>query len=215
MFDTRGPAARWSEGSRRSIASGYGRWIGYLENMEPECLELAPSVRVTEERIRAYVSELEGSIIPSGLFNYVKHLYDAIRVMAPTADWSWLRELAKRLGQRIVRRPKRERMRDGDQLLDLGIGLMESAEENPSLPLMLRTVQYRDGLIIAILASHAPRRRNLAMMRIGRHVQKIGDIFYLVFEGDETKNGQPLESPLPKLLTSYIDHYLAAIPTSS
>ena len=47
IFDGRGPAAHWSAGSRRSVASGYGRWLGWLAAEEPEALLLPPASRLT------------------------------------------------------------------------------------------------------------------------------------------------------------------------
>ena len=78
-------AAHWAAGSRRSVASGYGRWIGYLQAVEPAALALAPAERISRDRIRRYIDHLAAEITPAGVFNYVKHLYDAIRV---TRAWS-------------------------------------------------------------------------------------------------------------------------------
>ena len=35
-FDDQGPAAHWRPRSRQSVASGYGRWIGWLRDNDPQ-----------------------------------------------------------------------------------------------------------------------------------------------------------------------------------
>ena len=45
-FDDQGPAAHWRTRSRRSVASGYGRWIGWNRDNDPEALKLLPADRL-------------------------------------------------------------------------------------------------------------------------------------------------------------------------
>lgn len=46
---------------------------------------------------------------------------------------------------------------------------------------------------------------------IGANLQRRGDVFWAIFGPDETKNGRPIEVPLPPEFTSgverYLDHY--------
>jgi integrase/recombinase XerD len=48
-------------------------------------------------------------------------------------------------------------------------------------------------------------------MRVGRHIAKVDGVYVCSFGADETKNRRELVEPLPVVLTSYIDHYLAAV----
>ncbi len=209
IFDGRGPAAHWAAGSRRSVASGYGRWIGYLQVVEPAALTLAPAERITRERLRCYRDHLNAEISPAGVFNYVKHLYDAIRVMAPERDWRWLKTLVWRLDGRTSRRNKAGRMVTPGQLIRLGIGLMEQAQ--PEADGLHAAIAYRDGLVIALLACRPVRRRNLAAMRIGQHLVQSGRRWHIVFRADETKNRQPYEATVPTFLQPSLERYLDEI----
>jgi integrase/recombinase XerD len=67
---------------------------------------------------------------------------------------------------------------------------------------------YRDGLLIALLASVPLRRRTLAGLRIDRNVCAVGTGYVLAVAHAETKSGRPLEYPLPKRLAPYVTHYL-------
>jgi integrase len=209
VFDGRGPAAHWSAGSRRSVASGYGRWIGYLTGMEPGTLTLAPADRVTRERLRRYLDHLAAHITPAGVFNYPKHLYDPIRVMAPERDWRWLKTLVWRLDRGTPRRNKAGRMVTPDRLIRLGDGLMQQAR--PESNGLDAAIAYRNGLIIALLSRRPVRRRNLAALRIGRHLVQSGGRWHIVFRADETKNRQPYEATVPERLQPYLERYLSEI----
>ena len=123
--------------------------------------------------------------------------------MAPDCDWRWLREVSRRL-ERLVEPPnKRPRMVSAHQLAELGFSLMERAEAEP-MPALL----FRDGLIIAFLASRPLRRRNLAAMEIDTHLIRTADNYLIAFRRHETKTGEPIEATLPDILTGPMDRYL-------
>ncbi len=77
-FDDQGPGAHWRPRSRQSISSGYGRWITWLRDNDPEALNLLPADRVTRARMRRFITDLGCEVGPSGVANYVKFSYDAI-----------------------------------------------------------------------------------------------------------------------------------------
>jgi integrase len=101
-----------------------------------------------------------------------------------------------------------------DRLFDLGIHLMETADHAPASPRLARAIQFRDGLIIALLAARPIRRSNLAGIRVGRNLIKVGETWLLQFCEAETKNRQPLEFPVPDRLVPYLERYLSDIRPS-
>jgi len=202
-----GAGGHWSDGSKRTIRAAYRRWLGYLTKNELEVLQLPPADRVTPDRLARYVALLQAEVTPAGVHNYVKHFRDAIGVMAPDDDWRWLHELARRLGYLVIPRNKRPRMVSSHALVELGLDLMASADEGKLRDLEL-AILYRDGLIIALLASRPVRRRNLAGIRIGVNLLKDTTGYRLRFEAHETKTHTLLEHPLPDWLTPYIKRYL-------
>lgn len=207
MFDGRGPAAHWSDGTRRSTIHGYGRWLGHLANNDPRAHDLAPAERLTRDRIAAYIRILETENGTSGLWNYIKHLYNAVRVMDPSRNWAWLKMVERQLAQKVQPRRKRHHMVDSADLLDLGLRLMGEAA---SMPVDVEAaLRFRDGLMIALLAVIPLRRRNIAMIRISRHLVMEGERYLLVFQSEETKNRQPIEFEVPDKLAPFIDRYLA------
>ncbi len=166
---------------------------------------------MTRDRIRAYIEHLQSSVESGGLFNYIKHLYDALRVMAPDTDWTWLRELHLRLEKLVVPRNKLPRIVDINILADLGFNLMERSENSadaPDVTDMQRAILYRDGLLISLLAMRPIRRRNLTGIHIGTNLiaEKTG--YRLYFGAHETKNHAVIEHPLPDWFTPFIERYL-------
>jgi integrase len=69
-------------------------------------------------------------------------------------------------------------------------------------------LEYRDGLIIALLAVIPLRRRTLAALRIGRHLVKSGKIWSLDIPPGDTKTRHSLEYPISAELSGNIDRYL-------
>ncbi len=210
VFDGRGPAAHWSNGTRRSTIHGYGRWLGFLASNDPHAHDLAPIDQITRIRIAAYIRILEMENGPAGLWNYIKHLYDAVRVMDPSQDWSWLKAVERQLARKVQPARKRHRMVDSAVLYDFGHRLMDQASASPvDVDAALR---FRDGLMIALLAVIPLRRRNMAMIRIGRHLVVEGERYLLVFRAEETKNRQPIDFEVPDELAPLINRYLAIRP---
>jgi integrase len=94
-----------------------------------------------------------------------------------------------------------------DQLYALGIELMDKADGSGRI-CKADAFQYRDGLIIALLAVVPLRRRTAAALRIGENLVKSGDLWVLVIPAKDTKTRCTLEYPLSEQLSARIDIYL-------
>ena len=130
---------------------------------------------MTRERVAAYVARLRAERAPYTVLCRVQELYDALRVMAPEAEWGWLARLYYALkAQARPTRDKASRLRSIDELAALGERLMDEAEIAPDWSARRRAVAYRDGLMIALLAYRPVRLKNFAMIWLGRHLDQIG-----------------------------------------
>ena len=207
LFESSRPAARWAQTSRTSIAWSYGRWLGHLSHHELLNDE-APAERVTPSQVTVYIKELQESVRPQTVAGYLAHLYDAIRVMAPDRDWTWLKAIKTRLARGLKSDGRKAaRVQDSARLFELGLSLMAEAMASGREDLGT-AIMYRDGLMIALLAARPIRRRNLATIRIGKELQKVGDHWNLIFDAHQTKQSRYMEFPLPRKLTLYIGAYL-------
>jgi len=217
-FEGRSRAAHWSIASQNSIRYAYGRWLGFIERVNPELLTESPELRFTNKQVQGYVCLLQSEVKAATVFIYLDHLLCALQAMLPSSNWHWLKSILRRLKRDVGPRVKQHRLVDSDRLIALGIELMDKAEAsinhgNNTDPLTGRylleeSIRYRDGLLIAILAIRPIRRRSLSLIRIGKQLQKTGHHYHLVLGDSDTKNRKPLEYALPALLGSYLDRYL-------
>ena len=140
-------------------------------------------------------------------------------VQVDKATLDGLRLLARRIDVRGrgLTQSNRERLRQFDdprnvaRLLALPEHLCDLARKQPvAQPAAL---QMQTSLAIAILLAAPIRLRNLAGLRLGESIVRTGNgaaqAVRLVIEGDQTKNREPLDYPLPVETARLMDLYLA------
>jgi integrase len=209
LFGGGGAGADWSAASRFKVACGYKVWLSWLAARELLDPDMKPADRVTCDRVEAYIVEIQAELAPYSVLGRVRELYDALRLMAPETSWKWLAQLHRSLkAQAHPTRDKLSRVKPPQELIELGERLMDEAEAAPERSARRRAVCYRDGLLIALLAYRPIRRKNLAMMRLDRHLIKVGGSWRLVFAAEETKTRVPYEAVLPAALEPRLEHYL-------
>src|SRR5262249_12367606 len=104
------------------------------------------------------------------------------------------------------RRDKRLRVVHSLELYKLGMELMDGAPAAKSEK--LAAIQFRDGLMIALLAARPLRLANFTDVALGRTFVLRDPTYWLVFSEQETKTGRPINLPIPVSLCSYVDEYL-------
>ena len=201
--------ARLADASQHTYLFAWRRFLGFLAIHEPTALELAPSERLTIERVRLFVSHLAETNVPRSVANQVHALYLAARLMMPERDWTWLKAVKARLYAAAPAHAPTGPVITSVQLLDLGQQLMDETKPAPDAPISKHdAVIYRDGLMIAFLAFIPIRRKNLAALEIDRHLVRGSDSWFVIIPGEETKTRMPIEFPVPELLEAYLEIYL-------
>ena len=209
LLEPGGRASHCNAYSLRKYAKGYGRWLTWLAQRGELDQDEAAGGRATQARVVAYLADLQELNGKQTVLNRVQELRSVLAVIAAEADWSWI----NRLATCIRARPddpnrKRARLRSSAQLYALGLRRMRQAEEAASIRPLERATRFRDGLIIALLAARPLRRKNLCALRLGHHLARRGAIFWIDIPGEETKNGRPIEVPLPEELSRAMERYL-------
>lgn len=209
VLDPGGLAASWAPATRWMAANGYGRWLGWLDWHGLLDHSLPPEARITKERVAAYTSELSATTAPFSVQTRVCQLGNGMRAMAPQEDWNWILRGANRLRTVAVSvRDKRGRLQFPDRLAQLGMQTMAEADMSAVGRATWRAANYRDGLIIALLAHRPVRARNLTMIQCGRHLIQRNGGWWLVFQASETKTSQSYEMTFPVELAANLEHYL-------
>jgi integrase len=131
-----------------------------------------------------------------------------VKILAPKRDLVWLRDIEGDLRDEARPRPKHHRIVPSYRLLALGLALIRRGETSNHLTDLARARLVRDGLMIALLSLCPIRLRNFTELCIGRQIRRIGDIWWIILEADETKSDRPDERPIPDILTSRIDRWL-------
>jgi integrase len=205
-FDDEAPAGHWSAATLCQARCAYGRWLAFVRDRLPEVLALSPGERVNPDRARQYVQHIAPRVSDAGVSSELGHLIMALRAVASDLDWSWLRRWQYLYQQRAVPREKRNKILHPSRLIKLGRDLMDSADQQSRIDERAR--QFRDGLLIALLASRPIRRRALSELRVGSHLCREGEAFTLLLPGADTKSGHPVEMPLSGWLAPYLNRYL-------
>jgi integrase len=203
-----GAAGHLKSPTRYQHERGYCRFLGFLDRSGLLRADLPAAGNVSADNVEAYVAELKGRVASTTVHDSICKLRRAAQFMAPRRDFTWLAELAKDL--KLVARPrsKSDRLALAEVLAEAGLTLMREADDYPNLGELARARQFRNGLMIALLAFCPNRRRNFATLEIGRSFVENNGQWWIVLSASETKEKRADERPVEKLLTPFIHRYL-------
>ena len=201
-------AANFQPATIETIASGYRRWLVFLRDADRLDLEVPPAKRVTPENAEHYLWALARDQLNTSIIARFSELRAALRIMQPKTDFHWLTSPGGRsLSSWLPATKRAMQVPNSEVLYEWGHTMMQEAlvEANPEQ----RRISYRNGLIIAVFASRAPRVRSMASLRLGSTVIRNGLSYRLVFEKEDVKTGRCIEYDAPVGLSCAIDRYLA------
>lgn len=185
----------------------YGRWLGFLTERGIDWRKTSGLDLFTAENVRPFMRRLRTDLAPCTVRAYLTELYTVAQAMAPDREFDVLRGATRHIWRTAKAvSDKRSRLVPSRDLYALGFDLMTRAEIR-STPLQAAG-DFRDGLMIALLAARPVRRRNLAAIEIDRQLTCQSDQCWLAFSADEVKTGRALEFPLPHNLTTSMYQYL-------
>lgn len=208
LFDeTSGAGDHLAKGTRTSIRMGYSRWLGFLHAAHPDDLLEPPADRISLERVRDFVARLSLDMVPSSVAQMIHSLCYSARLIAGERDWRWLAAIKARLLARARPSDRFDRLAPPCQTLDFGIELMDKALTMPVTGNGTRELQYRDGLILALLSLWPIRRRSLAALTVDRHIEIDGGDINLLLHPADTKSRRSESFPVPAALAPYVKRY--------
>jgi integrase len=126
-------------------------------------------------------------------------------LFAPERDWSFINRLASRIRARHKPASEKNRILMTDELAQLGFDLMHGVQRDDSIS---DAVQYRDGLMIALLAYVPIRRKNFTALEIGSSVVRRQGQWFIQLTPEQTKTHAWFETILPPVLEPYLQRYL-------
>lgn len=210
-FDESCRGTHLAASTRQARQESYGRFLGFLSANHYDLMTVPPEARIDRPVMAEYVSWRRRSCGDISVAIDLGFLRGALQLICPDTDWAWLLTITKRIAATAPQKAGKYHLVTSDRLHALGIELMDCAVADAGAPKRTRKThafQYRDGLIIALLALIPLRRRTLAALRIGRHLMKVGDLWELDIPAADTKTRRPLDYPISKELSARIDLYL-------
>jgi integrase/recombinase XerD len=189
----------------------WGAYLSWLDSRGMLDLDQSSGERVTPARVRDYLqTKHRGGSGARTLVTHAAALRDMLEALAPEQDWTWMLRLIRKLKSAVRPTDKHYNLPSIRELFQLGIALMDRADNGQKGTLTNRALMYRNGLAIALLASRAVMRRsNLAAIRIGQHLIKNGPVYRLQFTGAEMKGRRARGGPLPAIPTDRVERYMA------
>ena len=148
---------------------------------------------------------------PTTVAIVIDNLCYAARLIAPERDWHWLASLKARLAARAKPEDRFDRLVPPWQTFDFGIELMDEAITLPITGHKQREIQYRDGLLFALLSLWLLRRRSLAAPTVSRHLDVNANGVNMVLFPEDTKAKRAESFWLPEEVVPYFRHYLKVI----
>jgi integrase len=208
----RGPAAHWRPKTRLTARKAYGNWLRFLKDTHRLVGTNSIGSRLTKQSLRDYIAALRARTSPNTVLTQLRYLSSAVAVLDPAADRSLLKLAVSRLtpaGRPV--RDKSAKLVSPLVLLGLGRTLMAEWQRRSAHDPRLNAMDYRDGLMIALLALCPLRLENLAAIVIGHHLTFGARLARLAFTAEEMKGKRALEFDVPSILEPRLGFYLRDI----
>jgi site-specific recombinase XerD len=210
-FEECGHGTTLGEESLKKTIKGHGAWLSFLQAHGWLDASQHPAERVTRERLLSYFNAMRarGNRKYSILGRFIE-LRMAMKVMAPDHDTRFiLRPNGVTVRQILSPYTRHMVVPDASVLFEWGIGLMDGAALDD--PRRHGLVTFRDGLLIAMLASRGRRLRSMALLRLGRELTQREDRYRIELQPEQVKNKKYDAFNLPERLTSYIRQYIDTV----
>jgi integrase/recombinase XerD len=210
-FDESGRGTHLASATRQARRASYARFLGFISAVHRDRLTTPPEARIDRDIVAEYVVWRRRSCGDMAIAIDLDNLRGAIKLMCPDTDWSWLLKIIRRIAATAPRKVGKYHLVTSDRLYLLGRELMDRAvvdADAAGRTRMAHAFQYRDGLIIALLALIPLRSRTLAALRIGKHLSKLGDLWALDIPASDTKSGRALDYPISSKMSARIDVFL-------
>ena len=204
-----GSAAHLSITTQDDLASRYGLFLDHIRRVSGELVTTrAPAAYVTSEYVYPYIAELRMRVSSVTLHGSIAKLRRVAELLKSDADFDWLSEIENDLALGMIPASKFDRIIETDRIVLAGLALMEEVEITKTRTRLQRAQNYRNGLMIALLALCPIRLKNLFSLTIDKNFIKLGEGWLIVLGAKDTKERRADERQVPTLLTRYIDTYL-------
>jgi len=203
-----GPGAHMKPITLADLARRYGYLLDFLDRAGLLDRGAAAANQVTPENVAAYIEELGERVSSVTTYGSIYKLRRASQLLDPRRDFRWLIELEKDLALVMRPRSKADRLVLAEVLVECGLTLMAEAEGSTTLSRLAQARQFRNGLMVAMLALHPIRLKNFASLEIGGNIVEIDGWWWIALSGIETKERRPDERRIDETIAPALSKYL-------
>jgi integrase len=203
-----GKAAHMKQVTRDDLARRYGLFLDHVARTIGLDSGTSAAALVTPDRVEGYIAELRARVGSVTLYGTISKLRRMAELLAPSVDFAWLREIEQELEWDMRPASKQHRIVDSDRIVKAGLTLMRDADTNDKLSSFRRSLQYRNGLMIAFLAFLPIRLKNFAALKIGSTLVQVEGQWQVTLPARETKSGRAEQRQVPNLLQSCLTRYI-------
>lgn len=218
LFQERKTSVSWKPQTIINYCKVYTRWLKWNKLKGIKINDTRPEDLMHRKAIEAYIADIKKTNNDRSCYNQLSSLYNIMRIIAPDQDWTWLNNAGK-FYRKIAEASKEIKRLDQDSndLINLGLSLMTQAADETTKNKRHRSgisrrklaLKYRDGLMIALLASRQFRIQNFTDLELGKSIQIYETTASLFLDGDETKEGNIIECIFPVSLFDNLQSYIA------
>jgi integrase len=203
-----GSASYLKPESQEEYARRYGLFLGFLKQKGLLDLSAPTAAHVNPENIQRYLDDLAPRVRSVTVWNSVSMVRRVARFIAPSRDFSWLREIDNDLAFVMQPKSKMERVVYAERLVEGGLKLIDKAQQFRQTDFK-RARAIRNGLMLALWPLCGSRRKNFASLEIGKTFKMVRGQWWISIAAKQTKSGrQPEERPIARWMNPYISLYL-------
>jgi integrase len=191
------------------LARRYGYFLDFLDRTAGLDGNAKAAGQVTAGNVARYIEELRGRVSSVTKYGSIYKLRRASQLLDPSGDFDWLIELEKDMALVMQPRSKAGRFVLTEVLVECGLTLMNEASNSATLSRLAKARQFRNGLMVALLALHPIRLKNFAGLTIGHDFMEIEDQWWIVLSSTATKEARPDERRIDESIATAVGKYLS------
>jgi integrase len=203
-----GAGANLKETTLADLKRRYGYFLDFLDRSRLLDRSAPAAGQVHPENVGKYIGELTERVGSVTTYGSIYKLRRASQLLDPQGDFGWLIELEKDLALVMRPRSKADRLVLTEVLVEAGLTLMMEAEGSASLSPLGKARQFRNGLMVAMLALHPIRLKNFQSLEIGRNLANVDGCWWIALSAIETKERRPDERRIDDAIAPALSKYL-------
>jgi hypothetical protein len=184
-----GSASYLGARSQEDYARRYRLFLGFLKVKWMLDLNAPAAAHVNPKNIKLYLDDLTSRVRSVTIWNSISMVRRAAQFIAPSMDFSWLREIDNDLAFVMQPKSKMDRFVLAERVVEAGLKLIEEAKQFDRQSFKLARA-IRNGLMLALWPLCPSRRKNFASLAIGKTFKQVKGRWWITIAEKETKTRQ-------------------------